>query len=872
MKNSYSTKNYKKRIYFTSDIQNKKFKLTREYLPNLNQNNQIPLNINVTREELIKKDVNILDQIWDELEITYQYREAFSIYTRNMNDENRNNIIIQEKNNLKKFKKALINLKKEISIREDNILLLKRYNNRLENFNNNEQITNIFEAVINVVKKLRKNAINIVKEYSKIEEISKNYSNLEKVNKKIIKMEYSYDPNYIYKMQDDLLFLKQSTLSKYFEMDNKCIDPFLTNFCTETNNTDKKTVPNTDDILELINESRYALIQKRIFDKISQSNDKEINMESSCFKTFSRNLSPKSKKKVEYKKEDRKESKLEKYLKKIKIDCPNKYTQLFFIKKNNISDFPNVKRQMHLFHKDIKSLSNIYNINFIRKTEEENNEPKKQIKKTEQNIKVDYFTGDINDFIKTIRDKFPLNNIPQINKNIFYLDDSIYKKEFYFKGVFPKILIITNKENQDKNKNNIIGFCPFYYVWNEDPKYLNLKINYIISNDSDNFESHIEKIINFLKLNLKYDRIEVKLKKDDSNKNLLDFFKNNLSFNWLNVQKNQQEKSQSTCLYFERKKTKELTDIFILNNKSIITLDNKEHITNESISSPDDKLINKNNIYCILLDNKDIKCECKDESILKELTDIKNKMAKFSITENNYRIKEDNDIKSYLDENSLNEIDEKGILYKVDLKINFGNIYSVIMNDIYYNKISNEQMQIYQNEGTKAIFYLIPTQDSPFSFSVCEMNEELKNLLINNNDTKSLYEIFSDLNSNTKIKLLNQAKKCLYIPSFILKKHLMSKDLLDISQNLKLYDESTKSPLHIGSVNEFINAEFKADINIKNNFVDNENKENNNDYIIKDDFIIGIFRNDIIKDKNLTLIQLLFVEKSNFITKENFKQ
>ena len=202
MKNSFSTKNHKKNIFFTSDEQNRKFKITREFLPNLNSNpkNSIPFNINIKREELLKKEISILDQIWDELEIIWEYREAFSIYVRNMNDEYKQNIILQEKNNLKKYKKALINLKKEISIREDNILLLKRYNNRLDNFNNNDQLTNIIEAVINLVQKLRINAINIVKEYSKIENISKNYSNLNKITKKIIKTEYSYDPNYLYKM------------------------------------------------------------------------------------------------------------------------------------------------------------------------------------------------------------------------------------------------------------------------------------------------------------------------------------------------------------------------------------------------------------------------------------------------------------------------------------------------------------------------------------------------------------------------------------------------------------------------------------------------------------------------------------------------
>ena len=222
-----------------------------------------------------------------------------------------------------------------------------------------------------------------------------------------------------------------------------------------------------------------------------------------------------------------------------------------------------------------------------------------------------------------------------------------------------------------------------------------------------------------------------------------------------------------------------------------------------------------------------------------------------------------------MDKSALNKMNENGILYKLDLKINFANIYSVIMNDIYYNKITNEQMNIYQDENTQAIFYLIPSQDSPFSFNICEMNHELKNLLINDNSAKSIYDKFLDLNTNTSIKLLDQAKKSLYIPSFNSKKHLVSKEFMEISKNMKLIEESTKNDLYISCVNEFINVEFKTDVDMNNNFIDNDNYEKNNDNIIKDDFIIGIFRNDIIKDNNLSLIQILYIEKNNFITKSN---
>ena len=121
MKNSFSTKNFtknknSKNLYSPFRTHNKKYKIIREYLPNLNPNS---LNYNNIKDDKIQKELNILDEIWDELEITYQYRQAFSSYLKNMNEECKNNIIVQEKNNLKKYKKTLINLKKEISLREE---------------------------------------------------------------------------------------------------------------------------------------------------------------------------------------------------------------------------------------------------------------------------------------------------------------------------------------------------------------------------------------------------------------------------------------------------------------------------------------------------------------------------------------------------------------------------------------------------------------------------------------------------------------------------------------------------------------------------------------------------------------------------------
>jgi hypothetical protein len=60
---------------------------------------------------------------------------------------------------------------------------------------------------------------------------------------------------------------------------------------------------------------------------------------------------------------------------------------------------------------------------------------------------------------------------------------------------------------------------------------------------------------------------------------------------WSNVQKDQKNKYQTITLYLQQNKTSNLSDIFILNNKSIITLDNKDKFLNEVIENKNDKII-----------------------------------------------------------------------------------------------------------------------------------------------------------------------------------------------------------------------------------------------------------------------------------------
>ena len=95
-----------------------------------------------------------------------------------------------------------------------------------------------------------------------------------------MKPEYSFDSKYLFKMKNDLKFLRDSALSVFIEMNNTEIDPFLTN-CAPTPNRIKSTkrmIPISDDVMKSIIESRYLLLQETVLDNIDKDNN--INMKS----------------------------------------------------------------------------------------------------------------------------------------------------------------------------------------------------------------------------------------------------------------------------------------------------------------------------------------------------------------------------------------------------------------------------------------------------------------------------------------------------------------------------------------------------------------------------------------------------------------
>ena len=264
--------NYHNKIYITSEPQEQyKNNILKQSLPNSQYNNYFN-NYNKELEEL--------ENTWDDLGVTKEYKIFFLTHANKINSFEKKDTFIQERKDLKQFIESLLSLKNEISNRKESIFKLRDLDLDLEicikSGNDNKSKNNILQQVISIIKNLRLNAINIVEKTIKINQILSYYSNLGKWDITRMNHSYSYDPYYIFKMTKDLLFLKNSIISNYIEMNNSEIDCFLTNCApspNRINKSDKIEIPISEDIMKMITKSRIALFQETDFTNVDKDNN-----------------------------------------------------------------------------------------------------------------------------------------------------------------------------------------------------------------------------------------------------------------------------------------------------------------------------------------------------------------------------------------------------------------------------------------------------------------------------------------------------------------------------------------------------------------------------------------------------------------------
>ena len=230
-----------------------------------------------------KEELNVITSLWDELGVTEDYKYQFNQILES-NNYNSKIIFIQEKENLQKFKTSLIKLKKEINNRENNIKNLLKIIKIIDD--EKEANKNILKEVVNIIKSLRLNAVNIVIYINRVRELGFYYYFQGKWDLTKIKNEYIYNNNYLLQMSEDLYFLRNCSLNKYIEMGNEKIDAFLTN-CSQLNkdymniDNEKIIIPISDDLIKLIEQCIFFVIQDQIMDNIYQKKSLAITKNNS---------------------------------------------------------------------------------------------------------------------------------------------------------------------------------------------------------------------------------------------------------------------------------------------------------------------------------------------------------------------------------------------------------------------------------------------------------------------------------------------------------------------------------------------------------------------------------------------------------------
>ena len=504
----------------------------------------------------------------------------------------------------------------------------------------------------------------------------------------------------------------------------------------------------------------------------------------------------------------------------------------------------------------------------------------KNIKTNSSNYKIDFYKGSISDFTKKIKDFTPFEKIPDNVKKAFSIDELIFTDNYYFTGIFPKLIVCKKKDNS----NSINGVSFLFYENNEDfSENLVLRIQFIFA--IEDLENNIIQMINFIKDNMQFDKLYISIFIDDKvseNQEIVDILKHKLGFKWLCIDKNNKTNKKCLKLYYSRKKINININKnnFLYENYTLLTLNTTEN--DKELNNNGIKYINYDSIYSLLISNPQINIQFSDKKKMNELTELNKALSKFILNEYNWNnLKEDKktinskNININLEESLFKKMqnNNKNIIcniQKKNISINFETNYSILLDDIYYNRISTDKIKILKENKTNSTFYLIPSKDNTTLFYTGEINDEITKNIIDND--KNVYEQFLEFqpSSNQKDVSSEMKQSVIYIPSFIIKNHFYSNNLDEINQDHKISFENKGDKLYLNSVDEYVNIEFRPDENINNSFSVDSIKDKNKDVIIKNEFIIGIFGNDIINNDKLPMIQFLYVKKDNFITKQNY--
>ena len=724
-----------------------------------------------------------------------------------------------ELNVLENYKDLFIVLSEQLNEieRENLIFKLKIINNDFsEEMNNSEKNNKLIKETIEIIQNLREITINLVKNMNDFKKEIYYYKG-EKFDIEILGLKYGFDNNYLIKMKEELMFLKKGYMRFFFNFNNDN-SPFLLNSSYENkNNNFMIKIPLDEKIKDEIEKCEFIIYQDLILyqNKNPDNNEFKDNnfSQNSLNQTYNKNFFK---------------------LKKNKIGSSSLNKDFYSNKEINSSSSFISSIKLNPIKKKINKLKF---------------ENKEEITKAFQNLlsgnkyKISFYKKPLNSFYNNHYKKY-FQKIAEEQIKFFNLNKNIIKS--FIIGISPCLILL-----KDNNKN-LIGLSGLSYNYSQ--KNLTLNINHISTIDKENYKERIQSLLNYIKNKFYYDDLNINFSSEYNNEEIKQFLieqnnfilegENILKYNNLNKESN---KVKKTSINLNKK-------IFSMSNSMIITNGSQNYLNSIKIKkgNEDDKYINLVTYNFLISENNPNSIISNLYSKVSKLNDLIKyfsnnnlniKLIPISIAENTYNIK--------------SCILNQSILKNLNL-FNSNKFSFQMENNIYYNYIE-PPFTIYINSSKNYSFYQI--SNDIISLIIFEIKNDLKDNL--NNIYIQINELYKEtLNENNKIIKDN----CLlWIPCFEKNEHLKTNKITfsNLNNNL-IVDE------YIRISNKRIIKDSKNEINHSGDIKKIPTLEiipdNENDIVIKNNFMIGLVNQAIKQNENSDFPYIIFVSE---IKKDN---
>ena len=241
---------------------------------NKNNNNKYKANKINNNSEAYKKLLNL----WEELGVNYIYQSIFNKISNSLNKEKKENYFIYELNKLNNIFNIINSIVNNINERDN--IIFQLYKNYYEDIVNDTADTNNYnydeetiKKIISILLDLRKYSFEIVSNivFLRKEIVYDIIMNKYDINKILV-----FPADYLVKMNNDLDFLINTPLNKYFNFSKS--DPFFIKLNIANSNTNNNNLNNIYELPKIKEENILAIINNYDYLILDELVNQEVNL------------------------------------------------------------------------------------------------------------------------------------------------------------------------------------------------------------------------------------------------------------------------------------------------------------------------------------------------------------------------------------------------------------------------------------------------------------------------------------------------------------------------------------------------------------------------------------------------------------------